>query len=461
MSKSQKTIKFQSIYSEGNWIEDAFVTYNQSGVITAIEKKFEGKHFTEIDGFFIPGIQNSHSHAFQFAIRGITEFSDPKYPNDSFWTWRESMYRVAKNLSPEDINSIAKMAFLQMLRKGYTHTVEFHYIHNTPTGELYSRVEEMSLAIIDAAIVTGIGLTLIPVYYGKSPLNQSITSAQKRFNIHDLSRYADLMQRIGKYTKDNAVILGHGVHSVRAAHLDEIKEIFESKNLSKGPKHIHISEQELEVQLFIHNYNRRPIEWILENFDQDSINLVHATHLSNFELKSLAASRHNVILCPTTEANLGDGLFPLPEFVKLSGKWCIGSDSQISICPFRELELADYAHRLKQRKRNPLLYRNKNNTGKIIFDQITESSPLATGQICSLKVGGNMTGLVVDTHHPHITNRETNHRLASIIFGHDPDMIIKTIVQGKENISHNRHEFEEEIRISFMKTLRKIFYTNF
>lgn len=299
----------------------------------------------------IPGMPNLHSHTFQRAMAGLTERRGPSA--DSFWTWRDLMYRFALSLTPDEVQAIAEMACVEMLESGFTRLGEFHYLHHAADGRPHADPAEMSLRIIAAGEATGIHLTLMPVFYAHSNFGGGApTEGQRRF-INNVDGYVDLVARAKAGLNRPLDRIGIAPHSLRAATEGELNALLAAH--PEGPVHIHIAEQMREVEDCVSWSGQRPVEWLMSHAEvNDRWCLIHATHLTVPERQAIAASRAVAGLCPITEANLGDGLFPAPEFLAEGGRYGIGSDSNIRISVAEELRILEYGQRLTHRLRNVL-----------------------------------------------------------------------------------------------------------
>ena len=280
----------------------------------------------------LPGIPNIHSHAFQRAMAGLAERQGA--PHDSFWTWRERMYGFAARLTPDTLRDIAAQLYVEMLEAGYTAVCEFHYLHHQPDGRPYADPAAMSLALVEAAREAGIRLTLLPVLYMAGGFDgRALAERQRRFG-HDLPAYRRLVDALLPH-EDATLRIGLAMHSLRAVPQAPLREVLSDRPGGAGrPLHIHIAEQVLEVEECVAARGARPVEWLLDHAEVDADwTLVHATHLSATEMRALAATPAVVAICTTTEANLGDGLFPLGDFLAAGGRIGVGSDSNVSVSP--------------------------------------------------------------------------------------------------------------------------------
>nr|WP_150291514.1 formimidoylglutamate deiminase [Sphingobium estronivorans] len=315
----------------------------------------------ERHGPAFPGLPNVHSHAFQRAMAGLTERAGNTA--DSFWTWREAMYRFVDRLNPEGLHAIAALAYAEMLEGGFTRVGEFHYLHHDPNGAPYANPAAMAQAIAQAARDSGIGLTLLPVFYAHADFGGAPpTHGQRRF-LHDRDSFARLLEAL----KPLDVPLGIAPHSLRAVTPEELAAILPLA--PDGPIHIHIAEQMAEVDACLGWSGQRPVEWLMDHAPVDRRwCLVHATHITESERNRIAQSGATVGLCPITEANLGDGLFPAQPFLAAGGRIGIGSDSNVEIDVAAELRLLEYGQRLSRQGRNLLASAPGQSTGASLYN---------------------------------------------------------------------------------------------
>ncbi|NJK88477.1 MAG: formimidoylglutamate deiminase [Myxococcales bacterium] len=290
---------------------------------------------------------NLHGHAFQYAMAGTAE-TVPEDGFDSFWTWRERMHELAQTLEPDALQAIAERLYRQMLARGYTTAVEFHYVHHRPSGTRYVPIEAMALALVKAAEASGIRLTLVPVLYERSGFfGQGPTERQRRF-VNPVEDFVRLLEALEPYTKDSALRLGVGFHSLRAVRPEAMQEVlqYRTTRMPSVPLHIHAAEQPMEVSECEQSLGARPVAYLLDNFDLDGAwCIVHATHLDDAEVRRLAQSGAVAGLCASTEGNLGDGLFRLSDYLAHGGVFGVGSDSHVVLDPFEELRWLEYGQR--------------------------------------------------------------------------------------------------------------------
>jgi len=344
------------------WARDVRVTL-AGETITAVATGSTAQAGDIRVGALVPGMANLHSHAFQRGMAGLAERRGATA--DSFWTWREVMYHFALTLTPEEAQAVAEMAYMEMLEAGFTRVGEFHYLHHDRDGTAYADPAEMSLRIIAAAGATGINLTHLPVFYAHSDFGGKAPNPGQRRFLHDLDAFARLMEGARAAMTRPLDRLGIAPHSLRAVTEGELHALVAA--YGDGPIHIHIAEQTREVEDCIVASGQRPVERLMAHFPVDRHwCLIHATHLTDTETKAIAASGAVVGLCPLTEANLGDGLFPAEQFLSLGGRIGVGSDSNVEISVREELKLLEYGQRLFHRQRN-VLSMGEGSTGRALL----------------------------------------------------------------------------------------------
>lgn len=418
--------KFKAILQNDGWLENATISIDENGKIISISQT-ENSDTRFINGYALPAFQNAHSHAFQYAMAGLAENHSG---DDDFWSWRETMYRLALELNPPEIKTIAAMLYAELVRNGYSNVAEFHYVHHDKNGEPYENSAEMGEALIEAANETGIKITLIPIFYQKGGFGIEPNERQKRFISKTFEDYARLFEVSAKVCEkyENANI-AVGIHSMRGV---EAKDILRAVNELPDdvPFHIHVSEQLKEVEDSIAFLGKRPVEWLLENCElNDRFHLVHATHLTENETENLAKSGANVVICPSTEGNLGDGIFPLRNYQNFGGNWSIGTDSHIGINPFEELRLLDYGQRLISHKRNTF----GENAGLFAIIKATLAGRRAMNNFETefFRVGADFDACVVDANAPLLSTASLENLASTIIYSADVSQIYATFVKGK------------------------------
>jgi len=362
----------------------------------------------------VAGLANVHSHAFQRGMAGLAEVRGPE--NDNFWTWREVMYRFLDRLSPDDVEAIAAQAYVEMLERGFCRVGEFHYLHHDPAGAPYADIAELAQRIAAAARDTGIGLTLLPVFYAHGNFGGAAPVPGQRRFLNGVDRFARLMEASREVIAglDDANI-GIAPHSLRAVTPEELANILPLAQ--GGPVHIHAAEQTKEVDDCVAWSDARPVEWLLDSANVDARwCLVHATHMTAQETERLAKSGAVAGLCPITEANLGDGIFPADAYLAQGGRFGLGTDSNILIDPAAELRALEYAQRLSQRARNVLAREAGRSTGRDLYDGALRGGAQALGVGAGLMAGAAADIVTLDASHPCLVGRRGDTLLDSWIF---------------------------------------------
>lgn len=398
----------------------------------------------------LPGMPNLHSHAFQRAMAGLAERQT--HPEDSFWTWRELMYRFAGRVTPDSQHAIASQLYAEMLAAGYTTVCEFHYLHHHPDGRPYDDRAAMSKALIAAARDTGIRLTLLPVLYMTGGFDgRPLSDRQKRFG-HSLDGYLTLVQDL-RALQDDTLRIGVALHSLRAVPPDAMRGLLAAIDGERLPIHIHIAEQVGEVQDCEALRGARPVEWLLANAEvDDAWTLVHATHLTAAEVQGIAASGATVAICPTTEANLGDGLFPLREFLAAGGHWGVGSDSHVSVSPVEELRWLEYGQRLASRRRNIAVSSEETSTGALLYRQAVDGGLRACGQPAT--AADDVVTLDTDAAALACATGDDLHD--RVIFGGNRPLVDRVQVAGRDVVVDGHHLAAEAIARRYRDALRTL-----
>lgn len=446
---------FKGILTENGWIENASISTDEQGNIESITQSSANKINS---GFLIPGFQNAHSHAFQYGMAGLAEIHATGTNPDDFWSWRDAMYRLALQLNPDEMESIATMLYAEMVRVGYTNVAEFHYLHHDTNGQEFNNLAEMGQRLISAAKRTGIHITLIPIFYQKGGFGKAPNEGQKRFISKDIETYLRLLESSREACKyyDHANV-ALGIHSMRGVEPSAIAEIAKS-GPQDLPFHIHIAEQLKEIEDSVEYLGMRPVEWLSANVElNERFHLVHATHLTEGEVHSIAQSKANVVLCPTTEGNLGDGLFPLREFQRLNGQWSIGTDSHIGLHPLEELRLLDYGQRLITHKRNTFAGAD-GDSGRFAIEQslIAGRKAMNNFNTTYFKIGEPLNGCVIDSETPLLSQTSAKNRTSTLVYTCDASHNMKTIISGKEKSNGIKHVDHDNIRSTFNETISKL-----
>ncbi len=448
--------KFSGLRLRDRWLSPAFVGVDSNGCILYLsgEEPSPDEHATveAVHGYALPGFRNAHSHAFQYAMAGKAERHAPG-ASDDFWSWREAMYGCALSMRPNTMEAIATMLYAEMLRYGYTHVAEFHYLHHDEQGRRYNNMAEMGERLVAAAATAGIKITLIPVWYQCGDFGKPPFPRQRRFICSSRDEYFELLERtrlvIGNLRHAR---LGFGVHSLRAVDAAEVVATF-----SEGPRdlpfHLHVSEQLKEVDTAVEHLGVRPAQWLLENLPvSQRFNLVHCTHLSDEEVTRLAATGAHVVLCPGTEGNLGDGIFRLTDFAAKGGQWSIGTDSQISLNPLEDLRWLDYAQRLVVHRRNTF-----DDGALTLIDTAWRAGNHALGineQSEYFQLGQPLDAVVFDANSPLLATGDSNQWLPSLAYTADSAAILGTLVDGRWVIEKGRSPNAERISDEYRKAMR-------
>ncbi|MEX1001726.1 MAG: formimidoylglutamate deiminase [Crocinitomicaceae bacterium] len=455
-----KTFFLRSLLQKDGWHHNQYVRVDAQGRIVSISSETETDHlFETVEAWAIPGFQNAHSHAFQYAMAGLAERHATGEVADDFWSWREAMYRLALRISPDDLQAIAAQLYAEMLRHGYTDVAEFHYVHHDQSGVPYSNLSEMGERLVAAASEVGIGITLIPIFYQKGGFGQAAVEGQKRFLSSTVEDYFELYAASQKscdlYEHAQTAV---GIHSMRGVEPTDIQRVAKEGD-QKAPFHIHVSEQLKEIEASLAYLKKRPVEWMLENIDLNSrYHFVHATHLTNSETEALAKSGTHVVLCPSTEGNLGDGIFPLKSFQSFGGKWSIGTDSHVGLNPFEELRLLDYGQRLLSHKRNTFTSTEEGDSGKFAVDMAVLSGRKAMGNLSEtyFGIGDTFDAVLFKPDHPLIAATSESNMLSTFIYSTDSRMQYGTISKGKLQVKEGRHIHHSKISQDFKQLMQRL-----
>ena len=439
------------------WANEKTLTIEQ-GVITDIASGYVAGA-ERAKGVVIPGMVNCHSHAFQRAFAGFSEQGSEG--NDSFWTWRNIMYKFLGQLTSKDVQVIANQLYIEMLKMGYTRVAEFHYLHHEIDGQNHDDLASMSQAIFDAAKVSGIGLTILPVLYRFSGFGpQAATEGQKRF-INSVEQFNGLVTNCFKLAQAqpncNVGIAPHSLRAVdKSSLLAAVKHV---RSLdAQAPIHIHIAEQKKEVEDCLAHYGQRPVQWLLNNADLDQYwCLIHATHIDEQERQGIIASKAIAGICPTTEANLGDGIFPTDEFLRENGTFAIGSDSHISVNPIEELRWLEYAQRLSKQQRAMLATSEQKSVGQNLWQKAAMGGAQSTNSNTgALAVGKQADLLVLDDSQLRLFAHDDVHLLDSIIFASQQNPVQDVMVNGQFVIRDKEHVQGQASGDSFARLLAKL-----
>lgn len=450
---TRRTIFCRKLLQGETWRDDVVMEVDPDGIIMGIEPGIKGTADEQIDGIVIPGMPNAHSHSFQRLIAGLT---GPRGDHqDSFWSWREAMYQCAGGISPAQLADVASWVFVEMLKAGYTTCAEFHYIHHQPDGQPYDNLAEMSGRLFEAAENSGIAMTLLPVLYNSAGFGKTRHENEQRRFVNGPDRYLQLMVECQEMIASHPLMaLGLAPHSLRAVPGSILNEVLQAWPNHVCPVHIHIAEQPAEVEDCLAHLGARPVEWLLDQYPvNERWSLVHATHLSDDELKSAVSRRVIAGLCPTTEADLGDGVFRTADWLRAGGQFSIGSDSNVRISVIEELRLLEYNERLGSGQRN-VLTGPDSTCGRFLFQHAARAGGVACGQpVGILEPGYRADMLELNTEHVMMTGREPDVALDSWIFAGDQTIINSVWVAAQRRVHQGHHARDEELRRKFSKAI--------
>ncbi|ALG73533.1 N-formimino-L-glutamate deiminase [Azospirillum thiophilum] len=444
----------------GGWASGVLLRFDAQGLIAWVEAGLDAPPdgVERAAGPVVPGMPNLHSHAFQRAMAGLTERAGPA--EDSFWTWREVMYGFVRRIDPDGLQAVAAMAYAEMLERGYTSVAEFHYLHHNAGGQPYADPAEMSMRILAAAGATGIGLTHLPVLYAQGGFGgQPAGEGQRRF-LNDPDRLLRIVEAC------RAIPGGHrtglALHSLRAVSPDAMAAALDGLAAldPAAPVHIHVAEQTAEVESCLAWSGRRPVEWLLDRgWPGPSWCLVHATHVTPDEVAGLAASGAVAGLCPTTEADLGDGLFPARDFLAQGGRFGIGSDSQVIIDAAEELRLLEFGQRLAERRRNLLAREPGASTGAALYRAAVAGGGQALGlpePAGGLAMGQRADLVVLDPDDPRLYGRSDDTLLDSYVFTGARGAVRDVVAGGRLVVRDGRHVDADAIRGGWRRAVDRL-----
>jgi formimidoylglutamate deiminase len=465
----------QSAFLSQGWARGVLVTVSDEGLITEIvTAPADGlpgdrtilSDAERIDGIVVPGMPNAHSHAFQRAMAGNTEYR--LSARDSFWTWRRAMYALANRIEPDDLQILATQLFVEMLKSGYTSVAEFHYLHRRKGGVPYSGTNALWEAIGNAATIAGIGLTFLPTLYQTSDFGgRPLKPEQARF-ASDTDNFLRAVE--DRIVAERRSHLQHGgprlqrtgvaFHSLRAVPLQTVREAtLRLREMDADmPLHIHVAEQLLEVQACVRETGRRPIELLLDTgLLTQYWCLIHATHATGEELKGIAAAAATVCVSISTEANLGDGFFDTARFLNAGGRLCVGSDSQSSVSPTEELRWLEYQQRLRKKRRGVLASKSEPHVGTRLWRDAAQHGAQAIGQPSgAIEVGRRADWLVLDATHPSLVGAARDTALDHLVFAGGDAAIRDVMVAGRWVIKDRRHAAEDELRPRFAGLMQRL-----
>ena len=463
-----------SAFLPQGWARNVVVTVSDDGLITGLEAADPADARAggpvvagteRIDGIVIPGMANAHSHAFQRAMAGNTEYR--LSARDSFWTWRNAMYALASRIEPDDLQILATQLFIEMLKSGYTSVAEFHYLHRQRSGAPYSGSNALWEAVGNAASAAGIALTFLPTLYQTSDFGgRPLKPEQARFASDTDAFLRAVEDRIeaerggGPRVEMRTQRTGAAFHSLRAVPLDDLcRAARHLRELDAGlPLHIHVAEQTLEVQACVRDTGRRPIELLLDTglLDRHWC-LVHATHATAEELEGVATAAAAVCVSISTEANLGDGFFDTARFLHAGGRLCVGSDSQSTVSPTEELRWLEYQQRLRKKRRAVLAGSTEPHVGTRLWRDAAQHGAQAIGQPAgAIAVGRRADWVVLDAGHPAMAGAVADTALDHLLFAGGDAAIRDVMVAGRWALTDGRHALEDELWPRFAALMQRL-----
>ena len=450
---------FHSALLPTGWASSVRIEVGPDGSIVSVTPDADGAGTDLRPGVGVPGLTNLHSHAFQRAMAGLTEVRGPD--GDTFWTWRARMYDFLERLGPDDVEAIATLLYIEMLRHGFTGVVEFHYLRNAPSGERYDPPGHMAQRLVAASRRAGMAMTLLPVLYRASDFGGVEPAPQQRRFVAEVD---DILGDIAAVSTDTgndpdrrAGLALHSLRAVPPADLARAVDGYREMDAG-GPVHIHVAEQLREVEACVAWSGARPVEWLLDNAGVDSTwCLVHATHMTPAETASLARSGAVAGLCPTTEANLGDGIFALPDYLAAGGTLGVGTDSHVGVTPAGELRLLEYGQRLLHRARNLAAGSEGVSTGRRLLDLALAGGAWAAGRATGrIEAGARADLVVLDDAQPSLAGRAGDALLDAWIFATDETPVRDVMVGGRWVVQDGRHAEEERASRHYREVMRTV-----
>lgn len=452
----------ESALLPSGWAHQVLFTVNADGAIAAVTANSQAGGAEKLRGPVIPGMPNLHSHAFQRAMAGLTEKGGPQ--GDSFWSWRKLMYGFLENLQPDDIGIIATQLYIEMLRAGYTAVAEFHYLHHDPQGRPYANPAETGERIAAAAAATGIGLSLLPVFYAHGNFGGVAPNAGQRRFINSVDGFQRILESLAATVKKAAPLQRIGVapHSLRAVAPEQLKAVVAAMDALDGqaPIHIHAAEQQKEVDDCLGWSGTRPVAWLLDNVALGARwCVVHATHMDANETKALARSGAVAGLCPTTEGDLGDGFFNAASYLRATGKIGIGGDSHAAVDPFLELRLFEYGQRLKLERRNVLALAIGDSLGGQLYRTACAGGAQAMGQpVGQLAPGFRADWVVLNDNDPALAEQHDDGLLDAAIFGPVRAPVRDVMVGGRWQVRDGAHAQGEASLARYRAVMKRLLH---
>lgn len=457
MSGIDQTSDSRTLFAEHallptGWARNVLLRWDGAGRLLAVQADAPSGSAPRAPGPVLPGMPNLHSHAFQRAFAGLTEYRAEA--QDSFWSWRDLMYRFAARITPESLEAIATWLYVEMLEAGYTSVCEFHYVHHDRDGRPYADDATLSLALLRAARKAGMGITLLPVLYQTSGFGGKPPRADQARFIRSTDNMLALLQRLLPEARAQGAALGLAPHSLRAVPPDSLRVAVEGLTAldARAPLHIHIAEQTQEVDDCLAWSGQRPVQWLLEHAPVDARwCLVHATHMTPGEYAGAARSGAVAGICPTTEANLGDGIFDMPQWLGHGGAWGVGSDSHACVNAAEELLMLEYSQRLSLRQRNVLAGPDPQ-VGTALWTAAVQGGAQAAGRpVAGLSVGQQADFLALDADHVALAGLPVQAMVSAHVFGsHRSSALHSLWVGGERRVQAGRHALHEAAAHGFV-----------
>jgi formimidoylglutamate deiminase len=447
------SLHFSAALLPEGWATNVRVAVSM-GRIATLERDVPPAAGDERVGIALPGMCNVHSHGFQRGMAGLTEYRGPAA--DNFWSWRELMYRFVARMTPEDIEAITAQAYVEMLEGGFTRVGEFHYVHHDAAGIPYADPAETAARVAAAAQDSGIALTLLPVFYAHSGFGGAAPSEGQRRFVCDIDGFERLLAASRRVVAGQGdTVIGVAPHSLRAVTPEELARVVALAG--DGPIHIHAAEQAGEVAQCVAWSGARPVEWLLQHAQvDDRWCLIHSTHLDDREVTDLARSGAVAGLCPITEANLGDGIFPATKFSAARGAFGIGSDSNVSLSVADELRQLEYSQRLRDRARNLAGGAQSQSTGRALFDAAVRGGAQALGVTSAIAIGAAADFVTLDRESPAFASRSGDALLDSFVFAAGKGGIDGVWRGGRRVVTAGRHHARDRIAANYRTALARL-----
>jgi formimidoylglutamate deiminase len=466
MSSTGTRYEVEHLHQPGDWLAPGYLEIDERGDVASVSDHrpdvWDAATVERISGYVVPGMLNVHSHAHQRGLAGRAEVGTSGTVEENFWTWRERMYSFANLLSPDDFEAIAAQAYVEMLKGGYTTVGEFHYLHQQPNGEPYANLAEMSERVLSAADRVGIAMTLLPVLYTQGGIGKPPGAEQRRFILTD-EQFTSLVDTVAGWCATRPLLrLGIAPHSLRATTADNLNVTVRdlAGRYPDAPIHMHVSEQTREVEEVLAGLGARPGEWVMGHVPVDHRwTFIHATHFTDAERAEMI--RRGVVagLCPTTEGNLGDGIFPLTDYSGLDGLWGIGTDSDSRLSVAEELRVLAYGQRLRNQTFSVLAPREDSTgqPGRDLYDAALRGGTRSLRQPVGAIAPGLRADLVVlDADDPALVGLDNRTLLDAWVFA-GTSSAVRDVFLGGKRIVHDRHHADEEgIFSRFRQTMRSL-----